>query len=160
MDSKQIRKLNLKLLVREFQTAAKVAVLAESAPSMLSQILSDEGKRDVGDDLARRLESGCFKLHGWMDHIHQDLWYAAELLSDDDIGLLAIAGFPLWGASAAGLSIDELHSSAERADALELAKLAGVVQEISLQNAEILKTLELFRKRFESEPEKIIANRA
>lgn len=70
MDSKQIRKIRLKqLIAREKADGGSQASLArkvETDPAYLSQILGKE-ERDVGDDLARRLETACDLPHGWMD---------------------------------------------------------------------------------------------
>lgn len=70
MDSKQIRKIRLKqLIAREKGAGGSQASLArkvETDPAYLSQILGKE-ERDVGDDLARRLETACGLPRGWMD---------------------------------------------------------------------------------------------
>lgn len=75
MRVEEIRLLNLQKLVAEMKTSAAVAKAASTAPSYISQILtrapSRTGKpRDVGSDLARKLESGCGKPVGWMDSLH------------------------------------------------------------------------------------------
>lgn len=75
MKVEDIRLENLRSLVAEKGTIAAVAQAAETPASYLSQILnrikSRTGKpRDVGSDLARKLETGCGKPHGWMDQLH------------------------------------------------------------------------------------------
>ncbi|OQS41149.1 hypothetical protein B0T39_09320 [Chromobacterium haemolyticum] len=75
MRVEDIRLDNLRTLVTEMSTIAAVAQVADTSPSYLSQILnrvpSRTGKpRDVGPDLARKLEQGCGKPMGWMDHPH------------------------------------------------------------------------------------------
>lgn len=72
MNNKSIRLQNLRLLVEERGTIAAVAAAAETSESYLSQILNrhplPSGRpRNVGDHLARKLESGCGKEEGWMD---------------------------------------------------------------------------------------------
>jgi len=76
MDNKQIRLANLAILKGEFGTFTKIAALSKAAESNLSQIhtgvLLPSGKpRGIGDALARKLESGCRKPHGWMDEVHR-----------------------------------------------------------------------------------------
>lgn len=70
----EIRLGNLELLIDEFGTADAVAEKSGTSAIYLSQIRnqakdSKTGKpRQVGDDLARKLEAGCNKELGWMDH--------------------------------------------------------------------------------------------
>jgi len=75
MDIKQIRLCNLRSLIAESGTIAKLARLSETAPAYLSQILNSlptsTGKpRSVGDKLARKLEQALNKPYGWMDKDH------------------------------------------------------------------------------------------
>jgi hypothetical protein len=70
MDSKDYRKLNARLLVEEVGSVSALAKLAGTAQSYLSQIIGLNGKRHMGDDLARRLEYVTKKPHGWMDTPH------------------------------------------------------------------------------------------
>lgn len=70
MDVKQIRKANLYLLKKEVRSWAEVARRAGTDPAYISQIVSKKAVREVGDDLARKLETGFSKPHGWMDHDH------------------------------------------------------------------------------------------
>lgn len=72
----EIRLQNLELLVDEFGTSDKVAAKADTSPVYLSQLRnktpdSKTGKlRQIGDPLARKLETGCGKELGWMDNQH------------------------------------------------------------------------------------------
>lgn len=70
MDVKQIRKKNAQTLAQEVGSWAELARRAETDPKYLSQIVSEKGTRQVGDKLARKLEQGCSKPHGWMDQDH------------------------------------------------------------------------------------------
>lgn len=70
MDVKQIRKANLQLLKDEAKSWAEVARRAGTEASYLSQITSARGTREIGDELARKLEKGFRKPHGWMDQDH------------------------------------------------------------------------------------------
>ena len=74
MTNKYIRKDNLRALIIEFKSAAAVARMADTSASYISQVLSDKTNREVGDDLARKLEAGCNKSIGWMDLSHQDVF--------------------------------------------------------------------------------------
>lgn len=76
MTTDENRLTNLQTLIREFGSIVAVAKRAETAPNYISQIInrtvSRTGKpRGVGNDLARKLEAGCNKPHGWMDQEHQ-----------------------------------------------------------------------------------------
>lgn len=70
MDSKAIRKIRLKQLIARVRgdggNQADVARRVQTDPAYLSQILGKEG-REVGDELARRLEKAFKMPHGWMD---------------------------------------------------------------------------------------------
>jgi hypothetical protein len=73
----EIRRTNLRLLILEHGTGVAVAAKCDTSASYLSQILirfkMESGKsREVGTDLARKLEKGCKKPKGWMDVIHAD----------------------------------------------------------------------------------------
>lgn len=67
MDAKSIRLENLRLLIQEIGSQKKLAHQAGVNPAYLSQILSKRTPRTMGDDVARRLERGMKKSHGWMD---------------------------------------------------------------------------------------------
>jgi transcriptional regulator with XRE-family HTH domain len=75
MDSKQIRRIRLKqIIAREKSAGGSQASLARKIgtdPAYLSQILGKE-ERDVGDDLARRVENAYKLSHGWMDSLGND----------------------------------------------------------------------------------------
>lgn len=72
----EIRRDNLALLTDEFGSQDKVAELAETSSVYLSQIRNEApdaktGKpRQMGDPMARKIEAGCSKERGWMDHPH------------------------------------------------------------------------------------------
>ena len=72
----EIRLHNLELLIQEFGTQDKVAEAGETSSVYLSQIKNQTpdnktGKlRQMGDDMARKLEIGCKKERGWMDNLH------------------------------------------------------------------------------------------
>ena len=75
MKIEDVRLHNLKLLVSEQRTLAAVADASETSPAYLSQILTRSRRasgqaRNVGPQLARKLEHGCGKPDGWMDIFH------------------------------------------------------------------------------------------
>jgi hypothetical protein len=77
----EIRRANLRLLIKEEGTeeeegtAVALALKCDTTQSYLSQILirypTSSGKaREMGTELARKLERGCNKPEGWMDVDH------------------------------------------------------------------------------------------
>lgn len=74
----EIRRDNLALLTTEFGSQDKVAELADTSSVYLSQIRNEApdaktGKlRQMGDPMARKIEIGCAKERGWMDHPHDE----------------------------------------------------------------------------------------
>lgn len=81
----EIRRINLRLLIQENNpaTAKAIAKKCHTSPSYLSQILirfkMASGKsREVGTELARKLEAGCKKPVGWMDVMHHENEIAAN----------------------------------------------------------------------------------
>lgn len=72
----EIRLDNLELLIADLGTQERVAEAGGTSSVYLSQIKNrtpdkKTGKpRQMGDDMARKLEEGCKKERGWMDNIH------------------------------------------------------------------------------------------
>ena len=68
----EIRKTNLLILIDEVGKKSAIAKLADTDPAYISQVLSENPKhsRNIGEDFARKLESGCGKPRGWMDQYH------------------------------------------------------------------------------------------
>ncbi|ESN50442.1 S24 family peptidase [Enterobacter sp. MGH 16] len=73
MDIKEIRRRNLQALLNDYllrKPRAGKASFAEEIgipPSQLSQLTSDRETRNIGDVMARRIESTLKLDHGWMD---------------------------------------------------------------------------------------------
>ncbi len=65
----QVRRLRLAQLRQQFGSWAKLnaALGMVATDSTFSQIMSPTTKKDMGSDLARRLETACQKELGWMD---------------------------------------------------------------------------------------------
>lgn len=94
MTAEEARLKNLIALVAECGSIVSLAEKAETAAPYISQIInrvpSRTGKpRDVGPELARKLETGCGKPVGWMDVDHsannlppQDAQFLNEIRQD------------------------------------------------------------------------------
>ena len=84
----EIRLANLELLIAELGSSDAVAHAGETSPVYISQLRtqasdSKTGRpRQIGDPLARRLEAGCGKERGWMDHEHEPLTYRAQRIQE------------------------------------------------------------------------------
>jgi SOS-response transcriptional repressor LexA len=72
VDTHSIRLENLQCLISEAGTKAELARRTGVSEAYLSQITSDKIGRNVGKDIARRLEKGMHKPTGWMDVPHPD----------------------------------------------------------------------------------------
>lgn len=75
METKEIRRNNLReLMVRYAQQGInqnEFAALAESSAQTLSQIIGEKSSRNLGDNLARRIESRLNLPRGWFDVFHE-----------------------------------------------------------------------------------------
>jgi SOS-response transcriptional repressor LexA len=71
MDAKEIRLQNLRRLIEEAGGQRRLASRGRVNPAYLSQILSARTRRSMGAEVARRLEKGMGKPHGWMDVLHE-----------------------------------------------------------------------------------------
>ncbi|MEG0280601.1 MAG: LexA family transcriptional regulator [Morganella sp. (in: enterobacteria)] len=76
METKDIRRANLRALMKEYSdkgiNKAKFAELIGIPPAQLSQIGSDNPKRNIGDIIARRIEESLNLRNGWMDNVHAE----------------------------------------------------------------------------------------
>ena len=93
MDIKDIRRANLRYLqnraIRDGISKADFAEKVGTSASTLSQILGGKAVRNLGDDLARKIESNLELSHGWMDQQHP------ELIDAEDLGEAKIIGAAL-----------------------------------------------------------------
>ncbi len=86
----ELRRTNLEVLVQEKGTLAAVAQAAGTSSVYLSQIrsgtidLKTNQPRSMGAEMARRLETGCGKPVGWMDHEHHLVEEALRGMHDDE----------------------------------------------------------------------------
>jgi hypothetical protein len=77
MENKDIRKLNLAILIKENKNAAVLAKKCNTSEVYLRQIMNgvtdiNGMARGVGNVVARKLEEGCGKPIGWLDTLHDE----------------------------------------------------------------------------------------
>ncbi len=70
MDVRQARKTNLSALMGRYRSDRAFAEAVGIAPAHVSQM--KHGRRQLGDEVARRIESALHFPRGWMDHPHDD----------------------------------------------------------------------------------------
>ncbi len=70
MNSKEIRLINLKALITKAGSSAEFSKQSDTATSLISQIISPNPTRNVGDRLARKIEEKLGLTPGWMDTLH------------------------------------------------------------------------------------------
>lgn len=70
MDTNSIRRNNLRALAARYPSQAEFAALCGTAPSVISLIISPNPKRNLGPQLARKIEAAAGLEHGWLDQIH------------------------------------------------------------------------------------------
>lgn len=68
MDAHDIRRANLLDLIRQFGTIKALAEHTGTDAAVLSQIKNTH--REMGNDIARRIEQALGHAHGWMDAMH------------------------------------------------------------------------------------------
>ncbi len=71
MDISSIRRQNLLSLLKG-RSKRVCAELWGTSPSYVSQMLSDKPTRNIGDDMARRVEAAELLPHGWLDQLHDE----------------------------------------------------------------------------------------
>jgi SOS-response transcriptional repressor LexA len=71
MESKEIRLVNLRTLIKESRSASALAGACGTSSAYISQILSKKTKGNIGNGLARRLELATNKPRGWLDQLHE-----------------------------------------------------------------------------------------
>lgn len=70
MDINDIRRENLRALIRQVGKASTVGAKIDMSSSQMSQIAGPRFTRNIGTDIARRIETAFGKPHGWMDTTH------------------------------------------------------------------------------------------
>ena len=104
VDIKATRKKNLEQAVKIAGDMTRLAEVADTSLSYISQCLSDTIDKSLGDKMARRIEAGLGLEEGWMDQNH-DVTVSADPVIND-----------------VALLINQLNPD-ERADLQELAYL-------------------------------------
>lgn len=89
MDIKEIRLINMQYLISSVKTIEVFADLVGTNASYISQVQSKKSKKNVGNVLARKIESSFNKEHGWMDKLHND--DAPTILNDKEALKVALA---------------------------------------------------------------------
>lgn len=70
MDTNSIRRENLRALAARYDTQAEFAAACGTAPSVISLIVSPNPKRNLGHQLARKIEAAQKLPMGWLDSVH------------------------------------------------------------------------------------------
>jgi phage repressor protein C with HTH and peptisase S24 domain len=70
MDTNSIRRENLRALAARYDTQAEFAAACGTAPSVISLIVSPNPKRNLGHQLARKIETAQKLPMGWLDSVH------------------------------------------------------------------------------------------
>lgn len=92
MDIHEIRKANLIALIGRRKKGA-CADKWEIAPAHLSQILSDKTAKNLGDEVARRIEDREGLKHGWLDQLQGAARFGSAIeAAEKETGLQPISG--------------------------------------------------------------------
>lgn len=91
MDIYEIRLINMNYLIQTVKSIKVFADIVETSPTVISQIRSEKTKKQIGSELARRIEKAFGKKHGWLDKLHYDEEADYTSLSNKDALSLAIA---------------------------------------------------------------------
>jgi len=70
METKEIRLTNLNQLISTYGSQRKLSDLIDIDSSYLSQIKNKKNPKNIGEKLARKIESTLSLAHGWMDQLH------------------------------------------------------------------------------------------
>ena len=90
VEVKQIRLLNMNYLIETVKSVDEFALLVDSPASYISQIRSDKTDKQVGDKLARKIETAFNKPLGWMDKLQFEDPSSLESISDTEALELAV----------------------------------------------------------------------
>jgi hypothetical protein len=115
MSVRTARRRNLERLIAEAEGVAPLARRAGVNEKYLRQILGrfqgprDRKPRELGDRVARQLESACGRPEGWMDQLHPD---GAPEPSVPEVLIRRALGGPVFGAVAAAQVVDAVEAVA------------------------------------------------
>lgn len=79
-DVSTVRRINLSVLMDQFERQSDFARQLETSPSHLSQM--KKGNRNIGNELARKIEERMGKPRGWMD---SPQGWSKELVNTDAV---------------------------------------------------------------------------
>ncbi|WP_420875972.1 S24 family peptidase [Pseudomonas proteolytica] len=118
MDIYEIRKRNLRTLIGK-QKKASCAARWEMSPAHLSQVLSDKTPKNLGDEVARRIERLEGLNSGWFDSLQGD---APRQAQPEDPGHSGLKEMRLWDE---GTPVDTDEISVPYLREVELAAGSG-----------------------------------
>lgn len=67
----EIRLENAKILAEKFKSMAGFAEFLGKSRNFMHRVMNDSYSKNIGNDLAREIESKFNKPHGWLDHEHK-----------------------------------------------------------------------------------------
>lgn len=73
MNSKDIRRENLRALAKSIGGITALAKLLDKSQSQISHLIGTNPIKNIGDRLANQIEKVFNKPHGWLDHEHPEL---------------------------------------------------------------------------------------
>jgi len=105
--SQEIRVRNLRKLISEFGSQAKLADAVGCTPSVISQLIT--GHRDLGEKLARKIEEGAGKPLLWLDgEVQANAEVELPGSAEDEILIQKLRQLGGSGQRAVELMIDEM----------------------------------------------------
>jgi len=94
MDIYEIRRINLLTLINELGSAVNVSEACDISPSYISQAKSSKSDtKNIGNIIARKLEKGTNKPHGWLDTLHTDKAAINNQLTIDNELFIAVFAY-------------------------------------------------------------------
>ncbi len=73
MNSKDIRRENLRALAKSIGGITALARMLGKSQSQISHLIGQNPIKNIGDRLAGQIEKVFSKAHGWLDHEHPEL---------------------------------------------------------------------------------------
>lgn len=89
MDIHHIRLVNLQQAIKKAGSQARLADMVGIKSAYISQIKNTKHPTNMGNDVARRIESALGLPHGWMDVLHDN--EAMRVINEDDEAMLKLA---------------------------------------------------------------------
>lgn len=70
----RVRRENFKALVKKLRSTTAMANKLDSTPGYISQLISPKNPRNIGENVARKIETAMKLPRGWMDAEHAKGW--------------------------------------------------------------------------------------